>query len=231
MTPEMAFECLLVSDDPSVLSAMDPILHDLSISTNVCRNPLRTDSWPGETSADLFVIDMEAIGSAQLLQHLCELQHCHRSTLLAVSGTDCSVPNVHVILRKPVTPESGSRSLKVAYSKMLQDFRKHTRFALMTPVIATDEGNRTHCVTVCNIGAGGVGIATSEKIAVGTILSFMIRVPELEREISVRARMVWTRETGVGGCEFVHMPPFDVQLLHAWLESRYRFKKPLISLG
>lgn len=231
MTPEMAFECLLVSDDPTVLGTMDPILRDLSIRSSVCRNPLRTGNWPGEASADLFVIDVEAIGSAELLRHLGDLQNRRRPTLLAVSGSDCSVPGVHVILRKPVTPESGSRSLKVAYSKMLQDFRKQTRFAVMTPVIATDENNRTYCITVCNIGAGGVGISTTEEIAVGRILSFLIKLPELESELSVRLRLVWTRESGIAGGEFVHMPPFDLQLLHAWLESRYRIKKPLISLG
>ena len=231
MTPEMAFQCLLVSDDPSVVSTMDPILHDLSISTNICRNPLRTGSWPVEAGADLFVIDMEALGSAELLRHLCGLQHWRKPTLLAVSATDTSMPDVHVILRKPITVESGSRSLRVAYSKMLQDFRKHTRFAVMTPVIATDDANRTYCITVCNIGAGGIGITTAEKVAVGSILSLSIPLPELENEISVRARVVWTRETGIGGCEFVHIAPFDVQLLHAWLESRYRIKKPLISLG
>jgi hypothetical protein len=231
MTPEMAFECLLVSDDPAVLTTMDPILHDLSISTNVCRSPLRTGSWPGEASADLFVIDLEAVGSAELLRHLRELQHRRKPTLLALSGTDCSVPDVHVILRKPVTPESGSRSLRVAYSKMLQDFRKHTRFALMTPVIASDERNRTYCLTVTNIGAGGVGLVAGEKIEVGSVLSFQIKLPELESELSVRARVLWNRESGIAGCEFVHMPVFDAQLLHAWLESRYRIKKPLISLG
>ena len=73
----MAFQCLLVSDDPSVLSTMDPILHDLSISTNICRNPLRTGSWPVEAGADLFVIDMEAMGSAELLRHLCGIYLMH----------------------------------------------------------------------------------------------------------------------------------------------------------
>jgi hypothetical protein len=231
MTPEMAFECLLVSDDAAVLGTIDPILHDLSISTSVCRNPLLTGNWRGEASTDLFVIDLEAVGSAEFLQHLQDLQNRRPPTLLAVSGTDCSLPGVHLILRKPVTPESGSRSLRVAYSKMMQDFRKQTRFALMTPVIATDEGNRTYCITICNIGAGGVGITTKEQISVGRILSFLIRLPDLETSISVRARVVWTRESGIGGCEFVHMPPFDLQLLHTWLESRYRIKKPLISLG
>src|ERR1700704_3780159 len=35
MTPEMAFECVLVPHDPAVFGAMDRIVRDLSIHTNV----------------------------------------------------------------------------------------------------------------------------------------------------------------------------------------------------
>jgi hypothetical protein len=231
MTPEMAFECLLVSDDPAVLGTMDPILHDFSISTSVYRNLQRTDHWAGVGSTDLFVIDLEAVGASDLLQRIQEPQKSQKPTLLAVSGTDCAVPGVHVILHKPVTLESGVRSLKVAYSRMLQDFRKHARVALTTSVLATDESNQTFPLTVCNIGSGGVGLTAQEKIVIGSILSFRVRLPELESEISIRARVAWTRKPGFAGCEFVHLPPFDSQLLHAWLESRYRIKKPLITVG
>jgi len=56
-----------------------------------------------------------------------------------------------------------------------------------------------------------------------------MRLPELENEISIQARVLWTRPYGAAGCEFVQVPPFDMHLLHAWLESRYRIKKPLIA--
>ena len=38
MSPEMAFQCFLVSRDPAVVSTLDPILRDLSICTDVCRD-------------------------------------------------------------------------------------------------------------------------------------------------------------------------------------------------
>jgi PilZ domain len=133
-----------------------------------------------------------------------------------------------VILRKPVTHESGLTSLKAAYSRMVRDYRKHTRFAVMAPVAATDEDTRTVEVTVTNIGEGGVGLTSVETLRIGGTLSFRIRLPELKNEVSIQARVLWTRSYGAAGCEFVHIPTFDLQLLHAWLESRYRIKRPLI---
>jgi hypothetical protein len=230
MIPEMAFECVLVSNDPAVLSTMDPLLHDFSIQTSVCPNPSNVGHFLDQGAADLIVIDLESASYSELLQQLGRAQAKQKPTVLAVSATDCAVGGVHVVLRKPVTTESGLRSLKSAYSRMLQDFRKHTRFALMTKVFAADEDNRTFSLTVTNIGAGGVGVTTNERLAIGSMLSFQVGLPGLDNAISIRARVLWARQYGVAGCEFVHVPPFDTHLLHAWLESRYRIKKPLISI-
>ena len=60
MTPEMAFECLLVSHDPAVFCTMDRILQDFSIHTNVCQNPSRAANLLAEGNTDLIVIDLES---------------------------------------------------------------------------------------------------------------------------------------------------------------------------
>ena len=175
MTSEMGFECLLVSHDPAVFGTMDRILQDFSIRTNACPNPSSAANLVAEGGTDLIVIDLESEHSSDLMHRLYESPMWQKPTILGVSRVDCAVPGVHVMLRKPVTRESGVKSLKVAYSRMLRDYRKHTRFALMTPVLATDENHRTVSVTVTNIGEGGVGLTTKEKLAMGSILAF--RVP------------------------------------------------------
>jgi len=173
------------------------------------------------------VIDLEAENASDFLRQI-GARTRQKPTVLAVSGADCALPGVHVILRKPVTQESGLTSLKAAYSRMVRDYRKHTRFAVMTPVPATDDDGRIFQVTVTNVGEGGVGITSVETLRIGSILSFQMRLPDLKNEIPIQSRVLWTRPYGAAGCEFVHISPFDQQLFHAWLESRYRIKKPLI---
>jgi hypothetical protein len=229
MTPEMAFECLLVTPDPAVFSTMEGILQDFSIATKVCPYPSNAAHLLAEGSTDLVVIDLDAEDSSEFLRQI-QARTRQKPTVLAVSAGDCVVPGVHVILRKPLTRESGVTSLRAAYSRMVRDYRKHTRFAVMTPVVATDDDKRTLPITVTNIGEGGVGITSVETLRIGGILSFRMRLPELTNEISIQARVLWTRPYGAAGCEFVHVAPFDLHLLHAWLESRYRIKKPLISV-
>lgn len=225
MTPDMQFECLLVTRDPVTFSTLDRMLQDFSIHTNVCPNPSRAAGLLADGNADLLVIDLEGEHSLELVHQVCKSRVRQKPTILAVSAVDCAVPGVHIVLRKPVTPESGAKSLRAAYSRMLLDYRKHTRFALMTPVLATDETNRTISMTVANIGSGGVGIVTKEKLAIGNILSFQLRLPGLKGEIHLQARVLWIRPYGAAGCQFTRLPPADLQVLHAWFESRYRFRR------
>jgi PilZ domain len=227
MTPEMAFECLLVTPDFAVLTTMDGLLQDFSIATKVCSYPSKAGNLLAEGSTDLVVIDLEAENSSEFLQQIGD-RTGQKPTVLGVSGGHCVVPGVHVILRKPVTRECGVMSLKAAYSRMVRDYRKHTRFAVMTRVEATDENQRTFPITVTNIGDGGVGVTSVETLRIGGTISFRLRLPELNNEISIRARILWTRPYGAAGCEFVQIPSLDLHLLRAWLESRYRIKKPAI---
>jgi hypothetical protein len=225
MKSEVAFDCLLVSHDPAVLGTMDRILQGLSIRTDVCPNTSIAANLVTDGGTDLIVIDLESEHSAELIRKICESSMRQKPTILAVSTTDCAIPGVHVILRKPVTPESGTRSLNAAYARMVQNYREYTRFALMTPVVVTDENETAQSAIVRDIGEGGVGLTTKQPLAIGTILSFPLPLPEVGSHLHIRARVLWNRPHGAAGCKFVHLSPGDLHLLHAWLESRYRFKR------
>ncbi|MBZ5682755.1 MAG: hypothetical protein LAO24_21890 [Acidobacteriia bacterium] len=230
MTPEMAFECLLVSHDPTVFSTLDRILRNFSICTNVCPTTSRAAGLLEEGSTDLIVIDWEGESSLKLLHEVWKSRVKQKPTIVAVSADDRAIPGVHVVLRKPITPESGTRSVRAAYSRMLQDYRRHARYAVMTPVQATGENNRTIPATVTNIGDGGLGLTTKEKLTIGEVLSLHLQLPAAKKEIYIQARVLWTRDYGAAGCEFLRIPPVDLQIMHDWLKDKCRVKKPLIEL-
>lgn len=228
MTPEMIFECLLVSHDPTVFCTMNRILEDFSIATNICLTASKAANLLEQGGTDLIVIDWD--DDSYTLVHDASMSRLkQKPTILALAPDDRIIPGVHVLVRKPLTRESGTKSMCVAYTRMIRDFRKHVRYALMTPVRATDDDNRTLSLTVTNIGDGGVGLSTRDTLAVGGTLSFSLLLPGTQREISIQARVLWTREYGVAGCEFVRIPPTDLQVMLDWLQSRCRIKKPLIN--
>jgi hypothetical protein len=135
-----------------------------------------------------------------------------------------------MLLRKPVTTESGANCLKLVYARMLQDYRRHVRYAVMTPVVATNGENHAVPVTITNIGDGGLGLSTTKKVTVGDVLSFRLLLAGARRAIHVEARVLWTREYGISGCEYVRIPPLDLDILHDWLMRKCQVKKPVVAL-
>jgi len=229
MTSDMAFECLLVSRDPSVVCAMNKLLGNLSISTNICFSASKAFDQLSGNSTDLIILDWED-ESADLVYRIQTSGKRQKPTIIAVSEPDCRVPGAHVVLRKPVTDVSAAHSLKAAYSRMLYDYRRHARYALMSSVTASDQNNRSLDVTITDIGDGGVGLSSREELAVGDALSFRLLLPDAQGPIHIEARVQWTRNYGAAGCEFLRIPPVDLNVLHDWLKSKIRVKKPLVEI-
>lgn len=227
MTSDMAFECLLVSRDPSVICIMNKLLGDLSISINTCWNSSIAFNQLSEGSADLIIFDCED-ESVDLLHRIQESGRWRKPTVVVVSSRDLSIPCAYIVLRKPVTETSGAMSLKAAYSRMLYDHRRHTRYALMSSVQATDEKDQCVDVTITDIGDGGIGLCGREEFAIGDVLRFRLLLPGTARPIYIEARIRWTRDYGAAGCEYLYIPPVDLSILHEWLKSKTQIKKPLV---
>ena len=230
MTPDMAFECLLVTHDPVVFSPVSRILRDLSICTDVCFSPSKAINLLTKGSTDLIVIDWEVNASPDLLREIWKSGNWQKPTIVAISSQDCRTPGVHIVLAKPITDESGRKSIKAAYCRMLRDYRRHSRCALMQSVIATDDRNRTVPVTIVDIGDGGVGLSSKVQFTTGETLSFRLLLPGAIRDIGVQARVLWTREFGRVGCEFLRIPPVDLNILYDWLKGKIQVKTPLMEL-
>ena len=230
MTPDMAFECVLVTRDPGVFSVVSRILRDLSVCTDVCLTSSKALTRLATGGTDLIVIDWEEEGSAALLHEIWKSGNWQKPTVVAISSHGSRVPGVHIVLKKPVTKEAGRQSLQVAYSRMLQDHRRHARYALAASVVATDDRNRTVPVTILDIGDGGVGLRSEEELISGSSLSFRLLLPGARRDIHIQARVLWTRKFGRIGCEFIRIPPVDVNILHEWLRNKMQVKKPLVTI-
>jgi CheY-like chemotaxis protein len=228
VTPDMAFECLLVSRDTSVVGVMNRLLDNLSISTSICLSASKALNRLAVGSADLVIVDWEQ-DSADLVRNIRRSRGWQKPTVVAVSA-DGPAPGADVVLRKPVTLEACAKSLKAAYSRMLYDHRRHSRYPLLSAVTATDNRGRSVDATATDIGDGGIGLRAKQDLSIGDALSFYLQLPGTSRAIYIQARVQWTREYGVVGCEFLRIPPVDLNILHDWLVSKNRVKKPALEI-
>ncbi len=228
MTPEMAFECVLTSSDPDVLRTLNRTLINLAITTRICFHASQALRAIADGSTDLIVIDLMGEQSLELLREIWKLGLKQKPTIVGILTSDQSVPGVHIGLRKPVTPESSLKALKAAYSRMLLDYRRHARRTLMISVTATDDSSHQVPITVMDIGYGGVGLRVRHETQIGQVLSFSLPLPGAKRPVYIEARVLWKREFGRMGCEFVRIPPVDLSALHDWLKEKIVLKQPAV---
>jgi len=229
MTSELAFQCLFVSSDPEVFRVVSRNLRDLSISVEICLRPSKAAELLENGNTDLVVIDWEGEESAGLMQKIWKDKK-RKPTLVAISSDDYPLAGAHIVMKKPLTPDSSAKSFKAVYQRLLIDYRRHVRHALMTPVLATTEEGRQISLTVTDIGDGGVGLASIQKLEVGETLSFRLLLPGAPREVLIHVRVLWAREFSRFGCEFLRIPPVDLMILHDWLKSKGKVKKPQIEV-
>jgi hypothetical protein len=222
MTPEMAFECLLITRDPGVFNVVSRALQDLSICTHICLSSSKALNLFAKGGTDLIVIDWEDEASSGLLREIWKPGKWQKPTVVAISFEDRCLPGVHVTIKRPITDESSRKSLNLAYPRMLQDYRAHTRYALMMPVVAMDGRKQTMPVTITDIGTGGVGLRSKTELSAGDALSFRLLLPGASREIHLEVRVLWVREFGRMGCEFLRIPPVDLSILQDWLKNKMR---------
>jgi len=228
MTPEMAFECVLMSTDADVLRIINRTLIDFSISTRICFQASQAKRAIAEGGMDLLVIDLVDESSLELLREIWKSGPKQKPTIVGISNSNRGVPGIHIKLEKPVTPDSALKPLKEAYSRMLLDYRHHARCALMTPVTAKDDYNRVVPMTVMDVGYGGVGVRVRQELQIGQVLTFRLLLPGASKTIHIEARVLWTRDFGRTGCEFVRVPPVDLTLLHDWLKQKIMVKQPTV---
>lgn len=230
MTGDMAFECLLVSRDSGVFTVLERLLGQFSVSINLCLRASRAFLQLAKGSTDLIVIDWEGEPSWHLLEELYRPQKYKRPTVVAIATGDQRIPGAHVVLKKPVSSTDGMRSLKIAYSQMLRDYRRQARHAVMLPIDANDDAGQGIPATLVDIGQGGIGLHVRQAVAVGRLLSFRLRLAGMPRELILEARVLWSREYGRVGCEFGRVPPIDRAILQDWLDQRIQVKKPRIEI-
>jgi CheY-like chemotaxis protein len=225
----MSFECLLVSHDPGVVGVMKRLLDKLSISTNICLSSSKALAQLLKGGIDLVIVDWES-DSEEFVNSIRNFSGWQKPTVVAVSAANFRAPGADIMLLKPVSDASGAKSLKTAYARMLHDHRRHARYAVMSVVCATDDRGRSADVTILDIGDGGVGLRTKQEFQVGNTLSFRLRLPSTDRSIYIEARVQWTREYGTAGCEFLRIPPVDLNILRDWLASKNQIKKPVTQI-
>src|SRR5260370_6755889 len=178
MTPEMVFECLVVSDDIQVLSLMKCALDRLSIDVERCANPVKGLEGLGKWDVGLVVGDCKGgAGEIELVNGVLTSDRKRKPTVITVVDSPflalgAKSAGAHVIIRKPLTRESSAQGLKTAYSRMVREERRAARYAIMRRGLAQNQRGGLVPITITAISQDRSGPFSKKKNNDGELLKF-----------------------------------------------------------
>jgi hypothetical protein len=235
VTSRTAFAGLVVSRNPDLLQMLNRILAEFAIEADFCVRPSRAGERVANPDLDLLIVDWEDGDIAAQITHQVSSGRRNPRPLI-VALVDASTPKHEVrdagaqlVVEKPVTAASATESIKVAYARMVRDYRRYARHAILNVVTAMREGGGPYLpVTVTNISEGGVGLFTTENLEIGEVLMFPMLLPSTTSSIHIRARVVWTNKPCMAGAQFMNLSAPDLRVLYQWLWSRCQVKGPVL---
>jgi hypothetical protein len=135
------------------------------------------------------------------------------------------------ILQRPISDESLSGTMKVAFGLIMRERRRYFRCDTAIPVtVQMDDGASLACNTV-NLSEGGLAIATEIALPAGLSGTIRLQLSDPDVDFACQVRVCWATENGKAGLNFVSLAPALASQLQAWLWIRLERTLPAAVLA
>ncbi|HZP62953.1 MAG TPA: PilZ domain-containing protein [Terriglobales bacterium] len=130
-------------------------------------------------------------------------------------------------LERPLSAESISHTLRVAYGLIVRERRRYFRYPVMVPAVLSRKGSSEIYGRTINISEGGLALHTSIALEAGLEASLEFTLPDPKLRIKTDARVCWYNDDGKTGLSFVGMA-FDLtSALNQWLALKLEQELPV----
>lgn len=88
----------------------------------------------------------------------------------------------------------------------------------------SDPNSETQQVTITNLGPEGAFLSTKTLLPVQSQIALDFRIDSYPKEINVIAKVLWHKRTEAEhgmGCQFVHIPLFEKNIIIDYILRRY----------
>ena len=130
------------------------------------------------------------------------------------------------VLEKPLTRDSISHTLKVAYGLIVRERRRYFRFPVSVPVVLNRKGAVEVYGRTMNISERGMALRTSTPLAPGSEGTVQFTLPDPSLPITAESKVCWSNEKGEVGLSFLFLPFDMASELQSWLAQKLEEEIP-----
>jgi DNA-binding NarL/FixJ family response regulator len=129
-------------------------------------------------------------------------------------------------LERPLTPESITHTIKVAYGLIVRERRRYFRYPVAVPVVLNGKRASEIYGRTLNVSERGMALTTASPLALGSEGTIQFTLPDPTLGVTADFRVCWNNLKGQAGLSFLFMP-FDIASeLQAWLARKLEEQLP-----
>jgi hypothetical protein len=130
------------------------------------------------------------------------------------------------VLERPLTPESISHTLKVAYGLIVRERRRYFRYPVAVPAVLSRKGAPEVFGRTVNVSENGMALIASVPLPPGSEGTVQFTLPEPPLQITADSKVCWNDEKGQAGLLFLFLPSDLASHLQSWLAQKLEEQLP-----
>jgi CheY-like chemotaxis protein len=225
---ETALSAFLLSTDPQSLSVAKHTFDQYAVRTTTCRTYSEAFETLKHKRFDLFVLDFDLRGVAELLSS--QTLNCLSQTSSVIALTAASAPlsdslrkRARYSLNKPLTAEALAGTLQSMYRLMFMEKRAYFRCAVRIPASAAYQQNfirqPLENAVLQDLSQNGLCLNTGGVLPQGVKTFVDFELPGTADQIHVIGNVIWS-DRGRSGIQFSSVPSNEFDKLRCWLNTR-----------
>jgi ActR/RegA family two-component response regulator len=220
---------LVVSNDAVTIAQLNESMGKLAMSPEICPEVPAALGLLNSQKFEAVMVDFK-LGQAQAIIEKIRLSPSNRTAVIfAICDSDAETATAYktgsnFVLRRPLSPSSIDRNMRVAYGLIVRERRRYFRCPVEIPAVISKPDAEIRGQTV-NISEGGIAISTSVPLGPGIQVQVEFTLPGHKSRFVVGAAVCWCKDTYLG-LQFTSLSPEVSTELQEWLAHRLEESLP-----
>jgi CheY-like chemotaxis protein len=124
------------------------------------------------------------------------------------------------VLERPLTQESISHTLKVAYGLIVRERRRYFRYPVVVPAVLSYKNAAEVFGRTVNVSENGMALRCAVPLMRESEGTVQFTLPDPALQVTAEAKVCWHDDQGNSGLQFLFMPQDLASHLQTWLARR-----------
>jgi len=228
----MVANVLLVSSDRNAAQQISEVLREHALSLDTISSPAAALDRLRHHKFEAVVIDWALDNQAATCLHQLRSSPLNRTAIAfaltrgSEETTTALREGFSFVLERPLSSESITRTVKVAYGLIVRERRRYYRYPVIVPAVLSRKNADEVFGRTVNVSENGMALRCSAALLRGSEGTIQFTLPDPELQITAEAKVCWHDEYGNSGLQFLFMPADLTSHLQSWLGRKLEEELP-----